>query len=237
MNENKQNFEMRGNENNNVININDYIFKQNLEFYPNLNSITCEDNTLIFSVNGEVIDNVELSFDLRTLPGNIWNLEPQEFINMIKLNKDCLSLINMADYIKSHLNDTTFSDEFNGYHLENIKGFTTRYYEGLNNKDRLCEAANLSLGYFATKIIGPFEDNTLPNGPIKESMESGKQDYAALHPETKAKSLERTLIKFPITIPEEHEEVSTSKAGFINLAILIYGMVNIGVIIALALLK
>lgn len=221
----------------NIININDYIFKQNLEFYPNLSSITCEDNNLIYKENGEVISSVALSFDLRTLPNEVWTIEPAEFINIIKLNKDCLSLIDMADYINEHLRDTQFSDSFNGTHLNGIKKFTKRYYEGVNNKNLLCEAANLSLGYFATNIMGPYEDGVMENGPIKESMDNAKKEYTLEHPESKTKSLERTLTNFPITTTPEEKSIVPVKAGFINLAILIYGLINIGVILAIAIMK
>ena len=75
-----------------IININDFIFRQNLEFYPNLNGLTVEDNTLKYIVDNQVLESVVLTFDLRTLPGNAWNVTPEEFINIIKLNKETKGL-------------------------------------------------------------------------------------------------------------------------------------------------
>ena len=85
-----------------IININDFIFRQNLEFYPNLNGLSCEDNTLYLKDKGKTIDSVLLTFDLRTLPGDAWNTDPQEFLNIIKLNKDCKGLYSFIDLMEKY---------------------------------------------------------------------------------------------------------------------------------------
>ena len=41
----------------------------------------------------------------------------------------------------------------------------------------------------------------------------------------------------PATIPEEEIPVRSSKAAFINIAIVLYGVLNIGIILAIALMK
>ena len=97
-----------------IININDFIFRQNLEFYPNLNSITCEDNVLYLKENGNIIDSTTLTFDLRTLPGEAWNLTPQEFMETIKLNKDCKDLYKFIDLIQKYAFDPFLKPEYNG---------------------------------------------------------------------------------------------------------------------------
>lgn len=97
-----------------IININDFIFRQNLEFYPNLNGLSCKDNILTYQENGQTLTSETLTFDLRTLPGKVWNASPEEFIDIIRLNKECLTLIDAADYINSHAFDSFFGP-YNNY--------------------------------------------------------------------------------------------------------------------------
>ena len=85
-----------------IININDFIFRQNLEFYPNLDGLTCEDNVLYLKQNDNVIDSEALTFDLRTLPGEAWNVTPQKFLEIIKLNKECKGLYKFIELMKEH---------------------------------------------------------------------------------------------------------------------------------------
>ncbi len=96
-----------------IININDFIFRQNLEFYPNLRQITCEDNVLTYRSDGEVVDSQTLTFDLRTLPGHVWNYDCKKFMEVIKFNKDCLTLGDVADYINEHAFDNFFTPSNN----------------------------------------------------------------------------------------------------------------------------
>ncbi len=105
---------MSDTENTGIININDFIFKQNLEFYPNLEGLSCEDNQIIYRKNGEVINSIALTFDLRTLPGNAWNVSPEEFINIIKLNKDCTGLYGFIKLMQNHGFDNFIKPQFIG---------------------------------------------------------------------------------------------------------------------------
>lgn len=99
-------------ENTGIININDFIFKQNLEFYPNLEGLSCIDNEIIYKKNGEVINSIALTFDLRTLPGNAWNVSPEEFIDIIKTNKDCTNLYKFIDLMQQHGFDNFIKPQF-----------------------------------------------------------------------------------------------------------------------------
>ena len=89
-----------------IMNVNDFIFRQNLEFYPNLMGLSCADNTLIYQKNGIVIARVPLTFDLRTLPGEAWNVRPEEFLNIVNLNKDVKGLYKFTQFLQEHANDT-----------------------------------------------------------------------------------------------------------------------------------
>lgn len=91
------------------MNINDFIFRQNLEFYPNLKDLSCEDNILTYKVNGEVVEKEPLTFDLRTMPGHVWNYDSKRFMDVIKFNKDCLALEDVADFVNEHAFDNFFT--------------------------------------------------------------------------------------------------------------------------------
>ena len=91
-----------------IININDFIFRQNLEFYPNLNGLVCEDNTLKYIVNNQVVASEVLTFDLRTLPGGAWNVSPLEFINIIRLNKETKGLSKFLELMQEYAYGSIF---------------------------------------------------------------------------------------------------------------------------------
>ena len=91
-----------------IININDFIFRQNLEFYPNLNGLICEDNTLKYIVNNEIVASEVLTFDLRTLPGHAWNVSPMEFLNIIKLNKETKGLNKFIELMQKNAYGSLF---------------------------------------------------------------------------------------------------------------------------------
>ena len=80
-----------------IININDFIFRQYLEFYPELKGLSCKDNTLYLQENDNIVASETLTFDLRTLPGEAWNVDARKFMDIIKLNKECSKL---DDFIK-----------------------------------------------------------------------------------------------------------------------------------------
>lgn len=85
-----------------IVNINDFIFKQNSQFYPNLEGLSCDNNTITYMKNNNIIASEVLTFDLRTLPGDVWNLLPDEFMNIIKLNKECKSLQRLINIIEQY---------------------------------------------------------------------------------------------------------------------------------------
>jgi len=92
-----------------IININDFIFRQNMEFYPNLQGLSCEDNVLTYKINDAVVAQETITFDLRTLPGHVWNYDSKRFMEIIKFNKDCLTLGDVADFINEHAFDNIFT--------------------------------------------------------------------------------------------------------------------------------
>ncbi len=89
-----------------IININDFIFRQNLEFYPNLSGLSCVDNVLCYQKDGKNI-NVPLTFDLRTLPGYAWNVTPEEFIKIVNLNKETKGLYKFVEFLEDNIYNTS----------------------------------------------------------------------------------------------------------------------------------
>ena len=69
-----------------IININDFIFRQYLEFYPELQGLSCKDNTLYLEEQNEIIASETLTFDLRTLPGEAWNVDAKTFMEIISMD-------------------------------------------------------------------------------------------------------------------------------------------------------
>lgn len=97
-----------------IINVNDFIFKQNLEFYPNLRGLSCQDNIITWVKDGAEVASIPLTFDLRVLPGDAWLVSPEEFINIIKLNKECKGLYKFIDLMQTHGFDNFMRPEFTG---------------------------------------------------------------------------------------------------------------------------
>lgn len=97
-----------------IINVNDFIFNQNLEFYPNLQGLQCNDNNLIYQRKDGTVINVPLTFDLRTLPGEAWNVNPEEFIEIIKINKECKGLYKFIDLLERNAFEPFIKPEYVG---------------------------------------------------------------------------------------------------------------------------
>lgn len=93
-----------------IINVNDFIFRQNLEFYPNLRGLSVEDNVLTLKENGEFVNSEVLTFDLRTLPGEVWLSDPLTFMETIKLNKRSQDIYEFLDILNKEGN---IPDDFN----------------------------------------------------------------------------------------------------------------------------
>lgn len=91
-----------------IINVNDFIFRQNLEFYPNLRGLSCQDNILTLSENGEYVDSETLTFDLRTLPGHVWLYTPEEFMDVIRLNKDFDDIYDFLEILNKYNNKYSY---------------------------------------------------------------------------------------------------------------------------------
>ena len=96
---------------NKIMYINDFIFRQNLEFYPNLQGLSVEENILKYNESPENRIEEVLTFDLRTLPGDTWNATPKEFIKIVKTNKKCKSLYNFINLLNKYAFNTFIRPE------------------------------------------------------------------------------------------------------------------------------
>lgn len=217
-----------------IININDFIFRQNLEFYPNLTGLSCEDNILTYKVNGETITSEALTFDLRTLPGDAWNVSPKNFIEIIKINKSSKKLF---DFIHL-LNESAFDNVIlNKEELEhNVSNYMNLYFSIKDAFSTLTEDNKILVSNIENMIASlPKETaiGSIVNTKLDEYLEltktMGDEKGKAMALVLKNKNLPSLI--------EEEPKVKMTKAGFINIAILLYGILNIGMIVAMAIMR
>ncbi len=224
------------NENNDtkLFNRNDFIFRQYLEFYPNLANLSCKDGILSLKENGEIIASESLTFDLRTLPGEARNVDAQTFMEIIKINKSC---DNLNDFIKL-LNQNAFNNfTIDKESLDNkVTNYMNLYFSIKDSFHYLTEDNKILIGTLETLIA------TLPKETLLGSMVNQKLDeYFEITKQigdSKGKDMVLELKSKNVpTLIEEDVPARSSKAAFVNIAIIIYGVLNIGFILAIALLK
>jgi len=215
-----------------IININDFIFRQNLEFYPNLNGLSCEDNILTYTLNGEIVASEALTFDLRTLPGDAWNVISKEFIEIIKINKTCKILFNFIQLINQNAFDNII---LNKEELENdITNYMNLYFNVKDSFSHLTEDNKILVSNIETMIASLPKESVI--GKIVNTKLDEYFELTKTLGDTKGKSMALVLKNKNLPSLIEEEPVK-SKAGFINIAILLYGICNIGIIIAIAFMK
>ena len=217
-----------------VVNINDFIFNQNLEFYPNLSKISCQDNTLIYKENNEELAREVLTFDLRTLPGSVWTLSPKEFLSVIKINKDCKGLLEFA----SLLNQKAF-DQFiiNNDELElKVSNYMSLYFSIKESFSLLTEDNKIFISNMETLIATTPKETAI--GAIVNKKLDEYLELTKTIGDEKGKTMALVLKNKNLpSLIEEDVPVRITKAGYINIAILLYGMINIAFIVAVALMK
>ena len=216
-----------------IININDFIFRQNLEFYPNLNGLNCEDNILTYKENGEIVANETLTFDLRTLPGDAWNVSSREFIEIIKINKTCKNLFSFIQIINQNAFDNII---LNKEDLENkITNYMNLYFSVKDSFTNLTEDNKILISNIENMIA------SLPKESVIGNIVNKKLDeYFELTKtigDTKGKTMALVLKNKHLPSLIEEDEPVRANAGFINMAILLYGILNIGIILAIAFMR
>ncbi len=137
------------------------------------------------------------------------------------------------------------------YSLEDIANKTRLYLEGINNMENpnvatvLTEAAQANVTKYQLGVMVPYNDNKI-NPSIASAIRTGEEIYNNEHPKSiTSDNLTRTAEmqaihgegqKLMLVKKEEHP-LSLPRAGYINIAILLYGVLNIGIILAIALMK
>lgn len=221
-----------------IINVNDFIFKQNLEFYPNLRGISCEDNVITWVKDGTVVASTPLTFDLRVLPGDAWLVTPAEFISIIKLNKECKGLYNFIDLIQTHCFDTFPRPELSKDNTNNdleaqIKKYMHLYFTA-KESNKLTEDNVTILSQVGNNIA------VLPEESYLKSLINSEIDKYFAATKELGKNIETAdeLKQGPVrALVKKEETPKSSRAAFINVAVLLYGILNIGIILAIALMK
>ena len=218
-----------------IININDFIFRQYLEFYPELAGLSCKENVLYLKENGEIVANETLTFDLRTLPGEAWNVDAKTFMEIIKINKSCKKLESFINLLNQNA--------FNNFTIDKdaldteVTDYMNLYFSIKDSFHFLTEDNKILIGNIETLIA------TLPKETVLGNLVNQKLDeYFEITKkigDSKGKGmvLELKNKNVPSIIPEEEAPTRSSKAAFINIAIILYGVLNIGIILAIALMK
>lgn len=141
----------------------------------------------------------------------------------------------------------------NIYTNEQIANKTILYLEGINNIENpntptdLTEAAQAHVKKYQLGVMVPYTDGKL-NENFASAIKTGEQIYRAEHPDKVdvANDLTRTAEMQAIhgenapvraLVKKEEAPLSLPRAGYINIAILLYGVLNIGIIVAIALMK
>jgi len=138
------------------------------------------------------------------------------------------------------------------YTNEEIAEKTRLYFEGINNIENkneptiLTEAAQANVKKFELGVMVPYADGKLSSN-FANAIKTGEEIYRAEHPEKEQTStdLTRTAEMQAIhgngpklsLVKKEEAPLSLPRAGYINIAILLYGTLNIGIILAIALMK
>lgn len=223
-----------------IIYMNDYMFRQYLEFYPNLQGLSCEKSVLYLKENNEIIASESLTFDLRTLPGEAWNVDAKTFMEIIKINKSCK---NLEDFVEL-LNQNAFNNISmpNTENLENkITDYMNLYFSVIDSSNILIENNQILIGTIKD-LIGTLPKETLIGQIVNKKLDEYRKETEKSEKSRGETSrvLELTKPNLPVIIPEGNEEEQksySSRAAFVNIAIIIYGALNIGIILAIALLK
>lgn len=140
----------------------------------------------------------------------------------------------------------------NIYTNEDIANKTRLYFEGINNIENsniptdLTEAAQANVKKYQLGVMVPYTDGKL-NENFANAIRTGEEMYRNEHPEKEQTStdLTRTAEMQAIhgtgpkltLVKKEEAPLSLPRAGYINIAILLYGTLNIGIILAIALMK
>lgn len=133
-----------------------------------------------------------------------------------------------------------------------IANKTRLYLEGINNIENqsiptdLTESAQANVKKYQLGVMVPYADGKL-NENFASAIKAGEEIYRAEHPEKEQAStdLTRTAEMQAIhgtgqklaLVKKEEAPLSLPRAGYINIAILLYGTLNIGIILAIALMK
>ena len=221
-----------------IININDFIFRQYLEFYPELQGLSCKDNILCLKENGDILASEALTFDLRTLPGEAWNVNAKKFMEIIKLNKNCKKMEGFIDLLTEN-NTGNFMEESNKEEIleEKITNYMNLYFIAKDSFQYLTDDNKSLVGRAEIEIANTPKDSLkgkIVNRKLDEYFEITKEMG---NPKGKVLKREMQDLKnLPVPVQEE-VPIRSSKAAFVNIAIIIYGVLNIGIILAIALMK
>lgn len=217
-----------------IININDFIFRQYLEFYPQLQGLSCKENILYLKENNEIIASESLTFDLRTLPGEAWNVDAKTFMEIIKINKSSKKLESFINFLNQNA-FTNFTIEKEKLDLE-VTDYMNLYFSIKDSFSYLTEDNKILIGNIET-LIATLPKETLLGSIINQKLDEYFEITKKIG-DSKGKGMVLELKNKNVpTLIEEEQPIRSRKAAYINIAIILYGVLNIGIILAIALMK
>lgn len=137
------------------------------------------------------------------------------------------------------------------YSLEDIANKTRLYLEGMDNMKNpnvvtvLTEEAQANVEKFGLDVMVPYADKKI-NPTLANAISTGEEIYNNEHPKANTSdNLTRTAEMQAIhgegptlaLVKKEEHPLSLPRGGYINIFILLYGILNIGIIVAIALLR
>lgn len=216
--------------------------------YPHLNTLKLENNILEFH---EYKINLK-SFRLITLNQipQIFTLTPFDVFNLVKIHLD---IEDEKEYIgKNAFNENALylqirailvKEVIDGNEINMLKQFSSAYLTLLQYQDYLLDDAKKKFDNMQSVVReNIFNDYIKITPGISELMKYLNiytNDMQDSQTNSKGQTLTLTNPKFPSTIKEENEDYSykTSAAGYANILLLLYVVLNIGFMLGILLLK
>jgi len=113
-----------------------------------------------------------------------------------------------------------------------VNNYMTKYYRMKDESHRLNEPNKMLLGQIEDTMA-----NLPENSNIKRIINSNLEEHDRAFNTGVNNTMELPTVRKRMLPAIQKEDKIFSRAGFINAAILLYGMINIGIIVAIAIMR
>lgn len=202
--------------------------------YTQLASITCENNTLYYNDESCLLGY----FRLNQLNTMIWELNPKDFFQIVRLMSRIENNINNEDYYLFTINNLLNKTILNEKEKNIIDDFTNTYLLLMQYENFLSGISNTTLSKYrqiVNNILYLMDPNSLTEGQklISNKVYRSQEELGG-----RGNAMVRVLKNpdAPNILPED-EEFPYSKAGFASILLIVYTIINAAIILAIQLLK